>query len=67
VVIGDDVFLGTQVIVNDGVTIGQGSVIGAGSLVTKDIPPYAIAYGVPARVVGDRGKSSERPMTLLEI
>jgi acetyltransferase-like isoleucine patch superfamily enzyme len=33
-----------------GVTIGEGAVIGAGSIVTKDIPPYAVAYGVPARI-----------------
>jgi acetyltransferase-like isoleucine patch superfamily enzyme len=38
----------------DGVTIGRGSVIGAGSVVTKDIPPYSIAVGVPAKVIGER-------------
>lgn len=52
--IGDDVWLATQVVVLDGVTIGKGAVIGAGAVVTHDIPPYAIAYGVPAKVVGYR-------------
>ena len=54
VVIEDDVWLGTDVKVLDGVTIGTGSVIGAGSVVTKDIPPYSIAVGVPAKIKGSR-------------
>lgn len=54
IVIGDDCWLGTGVKVVDGVTIGQGSVIGAGAVVTKDIPPYSIAVGVPAKVIGQR-------------
>lgn len=48
--IGNDVFIGANVTVLDGVTIGDGAVIGAGAVVTKDIPPYAIAVGVPAKV-----------------
>ena len=48
--IGHDVWIGCNVVVIAGVTIGTGAVIGAGSVVTHDIPPYAIAYGVPARV-----------------
>lgn len=55
--IGDDVWLATQVIVLDGVSIGKGAVIGAGAVVTRDIPPYAIAYGVPAQVVGFRNRA----------
>lgn len=54
VVIGDDVWLGARVVVLPGVTIGDGAVVGAGSVVTKDVPPNAIAVGVPARVVGSR-------------
>jgi acetyltransferase-like isoleucine patch superfamily enzyme len=54
VYIGDDVWLGAHVVVIDGVKIGQGAVIGAGAVVTKDIPPYAIAMGVPAQVRGSR-------------
>ncbi len=52
--IGDDVWLGANVVVNDGVHIGQGTVVGAGSVVTKDIPPYKIAVGAPAKVVRSR-------------
>ena len=49
-VIGNDVFIGANVTVLDGITIGDGAIIGAGAVVTKDIPPYAIAVGVPAKV-----------------
>jgi acetyltransferase-like isoleucine patch superfamily enzyme len=52
--IGDDVWLGAGVKVMDGLTIGSGSIIGAGAVVTKDIPPYSIAVGMPARVIRDR-------------
>ncbi len=54
IVIEDDCWLGYGVKVLDGVTIGQGSVIGAGAVVTKDIPPYSVAVGVPARVHASR-------------
>ena len=57
VVIEDDCWLGAGVMVLDGVTIGTGSVIGAAAVVTKDIPPYSIALGIPARVVGSRSSS----------
>ena len=46
----DDVYLGSNVVVTPGVTIGRGAVVGAGAVVTMDVPPYAIAVGVPARV-----------------
>lgn len=49
--IGNDVFIGANVTVLDGVTIAHGAIIGAGAVVTKDIPPYAIAVGVPAKVI----------------
>ena len=52
--IGADVWLGAGVTVLGGVSIGDGCVIGAGSVVTKDLPPYSIAVGVPAVVRGRR-------------
>jgi acetyltransferase-like isoleucine patch superfamily enzyme len=50
VVIGDDADLGVGAIVLPGVTIGRGAVIGAGAVVSRDVPEYAVALGVPARV-----------------
>lgn len=52
--IGDDVWFGAGVIVLPGVTIGSHSVLGAGSVVTRDIPAYSVAVGVPARVIRSR-------------
>ncbi|MBU4240931.1 MAG: acyltransferase [Actinobacteria bacterium] len=52
--IGSDCWLGAMVVILKGVTIGDGAVVGAGAVVTKDIPEYAIAVGVPAKVVGER-------------
>lgn len=52
--IGNDVWIGYRAIILSGVTIGDGAVIGAGSVVTKDVPPYVIVAGNPARVVKHR-------------
>ncbi len=51
VIIGNDVWIGTRVTILEGVRIGDGVVIAAGALVNKDIPPYAVVGGVPARVI----------------
>lgn len=51
VVIGPDVWIGHNAIVMPGVKIGAGAAIGSGSVVTKDVPPFAIVVGVPARVL----------------
>ena len=52
--IEDDVWIGSHATILDGVIIGKGAVIGAGALVTKDIPPYSVAAGVPAKVIKER-------------
>ena len=52
--IEDDVWLGSKVTILGNTRIGKGAVIGAGSVVTKDIPSYTIAYGVPCKVVRNR-------------
>jgi acetyltransferase-like isoleucine patch superfamily enzyme len=54
VVLEDDVWVGTAAVILQGVRVGRGSIIGAGAVVTRDIPPYSIAVGVPARVAGSR-------------
>jgi len=51
IIVGDDVWIGYRATIMSGVHIGQGAVIAAGSVVTKDVPPYAIVGGVPAKVI----------------
>ena len=51
IIIKDDVWIGTNAIILSGVTIGQGAIIAAGAVVTKDVPPYAIAGGNPAQII----------------
>jgi galactoside O-acetyltransferase len=50
IILEDDVWVASNVVIIGNVKIGKGAIIGAGAVVTKDIPPYAIAYGVPAKV-----------------
>lgn len=54
VVIDDYVFIGPRVIILPGVTIGKGAVVGAGAVVTKDVEPFSIVGGIPAKVIGER-------------
>ena len=49
--IGHDVWIGARVTILDGVNVGNGAVIATGAVVTKDIPPYAIVGGIPARII----------------
>lgn len=51
IVLKDDVWLGMRVTVMSGVTIGKGAVVAAGAVVTRDVPPYAIVGGVPAKII----------------
>ena len=54
IVIGDDVWIGSRSLIMKGVTIGRGAIIAAGSVVTKDVPPYEIWGGNPARFLKSR-------------
>lgn len=58
IIVNDDVWIGADSIICAGVKIGQGVVIGAGSVVTKDVPPYAIVCGVPAKIIKYRFSES---------
>jgi len=51
IILEDDIWIGCNTTILSGVKIGQGAVVGAGSLVNKDVPPYAIVGGVPAKVI----------------
>jgi acetyltransferase-like isoleucine patch superfamily enzyme len=59
VVIGNDVWLGRGVKILEGITIGDGSVVGAYAVVTKDIPPYSIVGGIPAKLIRYRFDEEE--------
>lgn len=54
IVVGEDVWIGAGATVTDGVRIGDYAVVGAGAVVTKDVPPWAVVGGVPARLLFDR-------------
>ena len=49
--IADDVWIGGNVVILAGISIGEHAVIGAGSVVTKDVPPYSVVVGNPAKIV----------------
>jgi acetyltransferase-like isoleucine patch superfamily enzyme len=51
IIVGDDVWIGTNAIICSGVTIGQGAIVAAGAVVTKNVPPYAVVGGNPAKVI----------------
>ena len=65
-IIGDDVWIGQNVLIKQGVNIGTGSVVGMGSVVTRDVPPYAIYAGNPAKLIRFRF-SSEVIAGLIEL
>lgn len=64
VTIGNDVWIGSHVLINGGISVGNGAVIGAGAVVVKDVPPYAIVGGVPAKII--RFRFSEDIIAMLE-
>jgi len=59
IVIEDDVWIGSKATILDGVIVGAGAIIGAGAVVTKSVPSYGIAVGVPAKIVGTRERANE--------
>ncbi len=54
IVLGNDVWIGYEAVILSGVTIGDGAVVGARAVVTKDVPPYTIVGGVPAKLIKKR-------------
>ena len=64
VVVGNDVWIGCNCTILGGVRIGDGAIVGAGSVVTKDVPPYSIVAGVPAKVI--KYRFTEEQIKILE-
>lgn len=60
IIVKDYVWIGARSIILQGVTIGEGAVVAAGSIVTKDVPPYTVAAGIPARVIKERVLKREK-------
>lgn len=63
IVVEDDVWLGAGAIITDGVRIGKHSIVAAGAVVTKDVPPYSVVGGVPARVIKEVGPEDTQNLT----
>ena len=63
IIIGNDVWIGYEAIIMAGVTVGDGAIIGTRALVTKDVPPYTIVGGIPAKPI--RKRFSEQTISLL--
>lgn len=54
--VADDCWIGAASVIVAGVRVGEGAVIAAGAVVTRDVPPFAVVAGVPARIIGSRGQ-----------
>ncbi len=59
VTIEDGAWIGTRSVILDGVTVGRNSVVAAGSIVNKDVPPYSVVGGVPAKLIKDRKMTND--------
>ncbi|MFS4482690.1 CatB-related O-acetyltransferase [Hyunsoonleella sp. 2307UL5-6] len=64
ITVGSDVWIGAEVLIMDGVSVGHGAIIAAGAVVTKDVPPYAIVGGVPAKLIKYRFNENQREAML---
>lgn len=54
IIIGSDVWVGSNAVILKGVTIGEGAIVAAGAVVTKDVPPYTVVGGCPAKIIKER-------------
>ncbi|OIK11520.1 2,3,4,5-tetrahydropyridine-2,6-dicarboxylate N-acetyltransferase [Bacillus sp. MUM 13] len=66
VVVEDDVLIGANAVVLEGVTIGKGAVVAAGAIVTKDVPPYTVAAGTPAKVIKEIDEKTKSKTEIMQ-
>lgn len=66
VVVEDEVLVGANAVVLEGIRIGRGAVVAAGAVVTKDVPPYTVVAGIPARPIKERGQVESNKTAIVE-
>jgi 2,3,4,5-tetrahydropyridine-2,6-dicarboxylate N-acetyltransferase len=66
VIVEDDVLIGANCVVLEGVTVGKGAVVGAGAIVTKDVPPYTVVTGAPARVIKEIDEKTKSKTEIMQ-
>ncbi|WP_409305252.1 2,3,4,5-tetrahydropyridine-2,6-dicarboxylate N-acetyltransferase [Peribacillus sp. SCS-155] len=66
VIVEDNVLVGANAVVLEGVTIGEGSVVAAGAIVTKDVPPYSVVAGAPARVIKEIDEKTKSKTEIMQ-
>jgi 2,3,4,5-tetrahydropyridine-2,6-dicarboxylate N-acetyltransferase len=66
VIIEDDVLIGANAVVLEGVRVGQGSVVAAGAVVTKDVPPFTVVAGTPAKKIKDIDEKTKSKTEIMQ-
>jgi 2,3,4,5-tetrahydropyridine-2-carboxylate N-succinyltransferase/tetrahydrodipicolinate N-acetyltransferase len=66
VVIEDDVLVGANAVILEGVRVGKGAIVAAGAVVTKDVPPYSVVAGIPAKMIKQVDEKTREKTKIVE-